>query len=74
MADVPSTNKLADPVLLEAIDKLFELNIGEYVALPQVSLSSFASPTFRTHKPPAPRRWRPVEVRYHDACIFLISS
>lgn len=27
---------LADPKLLEAIDKLFELNIGEYVALPEV--------------------------------------
>lgn len=30
------SGKLADPKLLEAIDKLFELNIGEYVALPQV--------------------------------------
>ena len=29
--------KLADPKLLEVIDKLFEYNIGEYVALPQVS-------------------------------------
>lgn len=28
---------LADPALLEKIDKLFELNIGEDVALPQVS-------------------------------------
>ena len=36
MADVPGTSKLADPALLEAIDKLFELNIGEYVALPQL--------------------------------------
>ena len=27
---------LADPVLLEAIDKLFELNIGNYIDLPQV--------------------------------------
>lgn len=27
---------LADPVLLEKIDKFFELGIGEYVALPQV--------------------------------------
>lgn len=34
-----STNSLADPALLEAIDKLFELGIGEYVALPQVSIS-----------------------------------
>lgn len=29
---------LADPALLEKIDKLFELNIGEDVALPQVRL------------------------------------
>lgn len=29
---------LADPRLLETIDKLFELNIGEYVALPQVRI------------------------------------
>ena len=36
MADLSATSKLADPKLLEAIDKLFELNIGEYVALPQV--------------------------------------
>ena len=27
---------LADPVLLEKIDKFFELGIGVYVALPQV--------------------------------------
>ena len=31
---------LADPVLLEKIDKFFELGIGEYVALPQVSSTS----------------------------------
>ena len=29
-------SKLADPRLLDKIDQLFELNIGEYVALPQV--------------------------------------
>lgn len=28
---------LADSGLLETIDKLFELNVGDYVALPQVS-------------------------------------
>ena len=28
---------LADPILLETIDKLFQLNIGEYISLPQVS-------------------------------------
>ena len=27
---------LADPLLLETIDKLFEHNIGDYVSLPQV--------------------------------------
>ena len=32
----PDLNKLAEPKLLEVIDKLFELNIGEFVALPQV--------------------------------------
>jgi len=37
MAGSPKTSSLADPALLETIDKLFELNIGEYVALPQVS-------------------------------------
>lgn len=31
-----ATKDLADPVLLEKIDKFFELGIGEYVALPQV--------------------------------------
>ena len=30
------TSKLADPALLETIDQLFELNIGDYVALPQL--------------------------------------
>ena len=30
--------KLADPKILEAIDKLFEFNVGDFVALPQVSL------------------------------------
>lgn len=34
MANHPAN--LADPVLLEKIDKFFELGIGEYVALPQV--------------------------------------
>ena len=39
MGDLSATSKLADPTLLEAIDKLFELNVGEYVALPQVKHS-----------------------------------
>ena len=38
MANHPAN--LADPVLLEKIDKFFELGIGEYVALPQVSPQS----------------------------------
>ena len=37
MAGPSKDRHLADPKLLETIDKLFELNIGEYVALPQVS-------------------------------------
>ncbi len=37
MADKSSAKTLADPLLLETIDKLFQHNIGEYVSLPQVS-------------------------------------
>ena len=37
MATQPAN--LADPILLEKIDKFFELGIGEYVALPQVRFS-----------------------------------
>lgn len=36
MEPASSLSKLVDPGLLEVIDKLFELNIGDYVALPQV--------------------------------------
>lgn len=36
MADNSSAKSLADPVLLETIDKLFQHNIGEYVSLPQL--------------------------------------
>lgn len=36
--DKATNISLADPALLEKIDKLFELNIGEDVALPQVRL------------------------------------
>ena len=38
MASQPAN--LADPALLEKINKFFELGIGEYVALPQVSSAS----------------------------------
>ena len=37
MAGTSKERSLVDPKLLETIDKLFELNIGQYVALPQVS-------------------------------------
>ena len=37
MGTTKEEQQLADPKLLEKIDKLFELNIGEYVDLPQVS-------------------------------------
>ncbi|KAL9126918.1 MAG: hypothetical protein Q9217_004113 [Psora testacea] len=36
MATSRGSNDLADAALLEKIDKLFEANIGEYVALPQL--------------------------------------
>ncbi|KAK4695643.1 hypothetical protein P7C71_g2147, partial [Lecanoromycetidae sp. Uapishka_2] len=36
MAGTSNTSSLADPVLLEKIDKLFELKVGDYVALPQL--------------------------------------
>ena len=36
MVDSSPAKSLADPVLLETIDKLFQYNIGEYVSLPQV--------------------------------------
>ncbi len=38
MSDNSSAKSLADPALLETIDKLFQHNIGDYVSLPQVSL------------------------------------
>ena len=31
-----STRNMADPKLLDKIDKLFELGVGEYIRLPQV--------------------------------------
>lgn len=37
MDDHSATKDLADPILLSKIDKFFELGIGEYIALPQVS-------------------------------------
>ena len=34
--DNPGSSSSVDPNLLGTIDKLFELNVGDYVALPQV--------------------------------------
>ena len=39
MATTQASRGLGDPRLLEIIDKLVELNIGDSVALPQVKLS-----------------------------------
>ena len=41
MAANSSAKSLADPILLETIDKLFQYNIGEYVSLPQVSFFDY---------------------------------
>ena len=35
--DSSGSSSSADPNLLETIDQLFELNVGDYVALPQVT-------------------------------------
>ena len=43
MKDSESKRSLANPILLETIDKLFEYNIGEYVDLPQVNTPLFLS-------------------------------
>lgn len=37
LAGTTDINGFTDPRLLETIDKLFELNVGDSVALPQVS-------------------------------------
>ena len=42
MVSATQGQNLADPKLLETIDKLFELNIGEYVELPQVNIWSIS--------------------------------
>lgn len=39
-----SSQGLGDPKLLEVIDRLVELNIGDSVALPQVRLSASVGP------------------------------
>lgn len=44
MDDDHSSQGLGDPKLLEVIDKLVELNIGDSVALPQVHLSRTCGP------------------------------
>ena len=47
MADKSLADGLADPMLLETIDKLFQHNIGEYVSLPQVCSSRPSSSGMR---------------------------
>ena len=42
MATSTNVRELANPKLLEQIDELFKSGVGEYVALPQVSLEAFA--------------------------------
>ena len=71
MADLSITGKLADPALLEAIDKLFELNIGEYVALPQVSAAS-PTPHSKTDGYTAPGCGGPVQVSMHIPCSPML--
>ena len=39
MAVIDDLPQLADPKLLQKIDKLFELNVGDSINLPQVGLS-----------------------------------
>lgn len=43
MEDGSSSHSLADPARLETIDKLFEYNIGDSVALPQVRFQLFSN-------------------------------
>lgn len=42
MAGSTKVRDLANPKLLEQIDELFKSGVGEYVALPQVSLAAIA--------------------------------
>ena len=41
MASDADDGSFADSSLLDTIDKLFELNVGDYVALPQVSQPNY---------------------------------
>ena len=61
MAKKPAN--LADPVLLEKIDKFFELGIGEYVALPQVQYNLTLRSCMATNYSSAACCRRPVQVR-----------
>lgn len=60
MANQPAN--LADPVLLEKIDKFFELGIGEYVALPQVRYHPTIRSRMATDHSPATCCGRSVQV------------
>ncbi len=65
MMDSRATPKdLADPVLLSKIDKFFELSIGEYVALPQVSSPiKYSESGTKAHE--AASCWGPIQVSHH---------
>ena len=49
MDEASKVGGLADPKLLETIDKLFEYNIGKYVDLPQVRSSSMSQERTETN-------------------------
>lgn len=72
-----SSYSLADPARLETIDKLFEYNIGDSVALPQVRLYWFYN--FATHQLTVTKAfgcWRPIKVYQHILLMtkWLISN
>ena len=55
--------QLADPSLLDKIDQLFALNLGEQVSLPQVRLTHQLFPQLETADSiPVNRRWRSIQV------------
>ena len=63
MGSTVDDHELADPKLLEKIDQLFELNIGEYVDLPQVRACCIQIWLEDTDLPLASRCRRSVKVR-----------
>ena len=72
--DEPNVPAIADQKLLDKIDQLFELNIGELVALPQVKIYlSFLKNCFVVDKCPATGAggWRSVQVSLLPTTIHL---